>query len=222
MPINRNRGIDVSKIVTVKTRAWFRRGLRKAKNAPKKSGLNKNRLPPFVHGTCSIVQLTLVFPMRLGDWVRVEVTQFPPRLGYDQFGGAAVVNVDCAAAYQPHIVPLFDREPVGDVSAALPIVASSAMVGKSLLTTALMAWVFLLLPLWTTNESQPFLYQVGSILSPLGDIILFVDEMRLVTLLGQISGCPHARNASPDNSDVYLSQGLFPIPFTLFPDDQGA
>ena len=54
-----------------------------------------------------------------------------------EFGGAAVLNVDWAAAYQPHIVPLLDRKPLGLPLAALPIVVISAKVGKFRLATLL-------------------------------------------------------------------------------------
>lgn len=58
--------------------------------------------------------------------------QLPPALGHFQLGGAAVVKVDCAAAYHPHRVPLLEREPCGLFLAAEPIASSSDCVGKSL------------------------------------------------------------------------------------------
>src|SRR5437762_9035796 len=64
--------------------------------------------------------------------------QAPPAVGYCQFGGAAVVRDECAAAYHDQLPPLLLRNPPpARLLAAVPIAVSSATVAKSLFFTAL-------------------------------------------------------------------------------------
>src|SRR6476469_3694888 len=63
--------------------------------------------------------------------------QSPPALGHRQFGGADVFRADCAPGYHRGRVPLLDLMPIGLFRALLPMLSSSACVGKSLFTTEL-------------------------------------------------------------------------------------
>src|SRR4051794_12075103 len=62
----------------------------------------------------------------------------PPAVGYCQFGGAAVVRVECPAAYHDQFPPLLlKKPPPARLLAAVPIAVSSAGVAKSFTLTEL-------------------------------------------------------------------------------------